>query len=114
MSDWLLLGVEPSDVAGKAFYTHTMEEWIDIVSFVDWALPLLFSLNPDSPLSHLESDEAGRLARLIDAALADPVIVRRIKRGRWYQPGDDVIEGLKKFSTFLKSCGGYVTELGSG
>ena len=114
MSDWLLLGVDPKVPEGKEFYTHTMEEWSDIVSFVDWALPLLFPLNPDSPLSHLEDPQALRLADLIDSALADPVIVRRLKRGRWYQPGDEMIAGLGRFSTFLKSCGGFVTELGSG
>jgi hypothetical protein len=71
-------------------------------------------LDPDCPLSHLEDRQALKLAELIGSALSDPVIVRRIKRGRWYQPGDDVIEGLTKFSIFLSSCGGYVTELGSG
>lgn len=114
MSDWLLLGVDPRDEVGKEFYTHTMEEWCDIVSFVDAVLGPVFRLNPDAPLEYLEDRDALRLARRIDDSLSDSGIIRYVKRCRWYQPGEDVIETLRRFSVFLKSCGGFLTELGSG
>jgi hypothetical protein len=114
MSDWLLLGVGPKKPEGQEFYTHTQEEWEDIVMFVDRALFLDFPLNPVGPRSHLERREALKLASLIDAALADPVIYRRARGGRWWGDGDSVIASVRKFSTFLKSCGGFLVELRSG
>jgi hypothetical protein len=114
MSDWLLLGVAPTDEMGRQFYAHTMEEWIDIVTYFDRAFLLGRSSESESPLEYLESWEAAFKGRLLEKDLATPRMLRRIKRASWYQPSEAVIESLQRFSLFLQSCGGYVTELGSG
>lgn len=114
MSDWLLLGVDPKNPEGKELYLHTMEEWSDIVSFVDWSMGGIFPINDRAPLAYLEQDQAEMLADLIEVFLTDEILVRRLKRGQWYLPTDCLVASLRGFSRFLKVSGGFVTELGKG
>ena len=110
MSDWLLQGVDPREPAGQEFYLHTADEWFDIVNIVDQVC--LFPLAADNPLGWLEDRECRWLAHHIDFLLARGTVVRFFKKtGSCRGVEDLTVDNLGKFSSFLKSCGGYMADV---
>ena len=115
MSDWLLQGVDPRDPAGKEIFFHTAEEWFDIVGFVDFLLYPLFPLASDNPLGWLEDRDCQRLAEHIDFAL-DQGIAAEFLQGNEDVSGPDSLslDHLRRFSSVLRSCGGFMADVSYG
>jgi hypothetical protein len=111
MSDWLLQGVDPKHPAGREFYLHTADEWFDIVAVVDHALRPLFPLAEDNPLGWLEERDCRRLADHLDYFLTSGIAAKFIKRSRAFRGAETpTLDNLRRFSSFLKSCGGFMAD----
>lgn len=112
MSDWLLQGVDPRGPAGKEIFFHTAEEWFDIVGFVDFQLYPVFPLATDNPLGWLEDRDCLKLAGHIDFALDQSIAAKFLKdNGDFSGPDNLTLDNLRRFSTFLKSCGGFMADV---
>ena len=112
MSDWLLQGVDPRDPAGKEIFFHTQEEWFDLVGFVDFVLHPLFPLARDNPLGWLEDRDCLMLARNIEFVLENGIAAKFLKNNRNFSgPASLTLDNLRRFSTFLKSCGGFMADV---
>jgi hypothetical protein len=115
MSDWLLQGVDPRDPAGKEIFFHTAEEWFDIVGFVDFQLYPLFPLANDNPLGWLEDRDCLELAKHIDSVLESGVAAKFLKGNKDFSGPDSLtLDNLRRFSSFLKSCGGFMADVSYG
>lgn len=111
MSDWLLQGVDPREPAGNEFYLHTTDEWFDIVAIVDHALRPLFPLKEDNPLGWLEDRDCLRLADHLDFFLDSGIAAEFLHKQRSFRRVVDLtLDNLRKFSSFLKACGGFLAD----
>lgn len=111
MSDWLLQGVDPKNPDGREFYLHTADEWFDIVAIVDHALRPFFPLQPDNPLGWLEERDCLRLADHLDYFLDSGIAAEFLQKNRSFsRVADLTLDNLRTFSSFLKSCGGFLAD----
>ena len=115
MSDWLLQGVDPREPVGKEIFFHTAEEWFDIVGFASFLLHPLFPLANDNPLGWLEDRDCQRLAEHIDFALDQGIAAEFLKGNEDFSGPDSLsLDNLRRFSSFLKSCGGFMADVSYG
>jgi hypothetical protein len=111
MSDWLLQGVDPRAPAGHELYLHTADEWFDLVAVVDHALRPLFPLQEDNPLGWLEDRDCLELASLVDVLIDSGIAAEFLDSSLSFRDSVELtLANLKNFSTFLKSCGGYLAD----
>ena len=115
MSDWLLQGVDSREPAGKEIFFHTAEEWFDIVGFVDFLLYPSFPLANDNPLGWLEDRDCLELAKHIDSVLESGMAAKFLRGNKDFSGPDSLtLDNLERFSSFLKSCGGFMADVSYG
>jgi hypothetical protein len=111
MSDWLLQGVDPRGPAGREFYLHTADEWFDIVAIVDQMLRPFFPLPNDNPLGWLEDRDCLKLADHLDFFIDSGIAAEFLEKNRAYRGVETLtLDNLRKFSSFLKACGGFLAD----
>jgi hypothetical protein len=132
MSDLLLVGQSPSQEAGKEYFLHCMDWWIDIVRAIERCLASTYLFEDRfysdlflAPLTpHLSGDEAEKLARVLKVRRGNGdlrwAVVREIEAypddyfdgcGEQAQAAfDDTVEErmdqVDDFITFLEASGG--------
>ena len=111
MSDWLLQGVDPKTPGGREFYLPTADEWFDIVAVVDLGLRPFFPLEHGNPLGWLEDRDCLELADYLDFFLTRGIATEFLDSSLSFRDSAELtLANLKNFSTFLKSCGGFLAD----